>query len=286
MLDTQIVNALGSRTATFLAEKEWMTLPWRDSIKSVHHELLDLMAKIPSILEQAQSITYKPEAHEILSSTLSLIEKCWDLNNQFQEWKRKFPMEEKPLWRLEVKNQTDNESVSDLNNLCPVILSFDDICTAHMYILYWSSLIFLHGLMPKVYRSLHGDPEDSYSKTCLVCSQPENSQTCYCGSLHLFQKHLDFDVSVLPPLTEEMNVQGHALNIVQSTDYFMRPQFGPRSPGLVIFPLLVAMQHFMSHPGNELIWCHVIFKRLNDCGYPLGSILSKLQWRQYPPSLE
>ncbi|KAF7595506.1 hypothetical protein BBP40_005842 [Aspergillus hancockii] len=53
-----LIHSIGTRRPTYLATPEWTSLPWQESHKEPKHYLLDLMAEIPSLLGQMDTVRY------------------------------------------------------------------------------------------------------------------------------------------------------------------------------------------------------------------------------------
>src|SRR6266498_4049050 len=82
----QVTNAIASRKATFLAEDDWLTLPFGNYPKNVNHQLFDMMVHISGILEETDSIAVEIQPNKQLPRTLDLISRCWNLHDRFRNW--------------------------------------------------------------------------------------------------------------------------------------------------------------------------------------------------------
>ncbi|OJJ29764.1 hypothetical protein ASPWEDRAFT_46512 [Aspergillus wentii DTO 134E9] len=87
--------ALITRSATFLNQEEWKTIPWSagTTTKDLVHYLLDLAVEIPGILEEYDNLnaalsTTILSAHEKTVKQASLWNNVADVTLRFYEWKR------------------------------------------------------------------------------------------------------------------------------------------------------------------------------------------------------
>ncbi|PYI15361.1 hypothetical protein BO99DRAFT_342762 [Aspergillus violaceofuscus CBS 115571] len=86
--------ALVSRTPSFLAQEDWINLPWsaKTTKKDILHYLMDLAVEIPALLSQFDDLqatlsSQMASAHEIKVKQATLWNGVADLTNRFRRWK-------------------------------------------------------------------------------------------------------------------------------------------------------------------------------------------------------
>jgi hypothetical protein len=207
------------------------------------------MVHLPAILEEVDGIVMESRRRYQLSRRLNLLERCWNLHDDFITWYVKLigSKDKPPFWYE--PTQSDNPPPSDTRpNTC---IRFHSLLVANALCLYWASLELVIGTMFQLYYTL-----------------PPS-----------------FDRSTLRPLDgeNEHNVRYLAQNIMQSMEYFLQPKMGGLGPNLTLLPLRVAMQFFVFFPGEEEAkWCLGIFEQLKNLGIPFGTFLATVKAQDWP----
>lgn len=244
----QIVYALATRRSTYLGDEEWLTIPWQRVPKSDFHHLLDIMARIPSLIERTElAISMDAPLHSP-TETESLRVRYWAIERQLRTWYINLvDSSTTPLRSSETSPRTiASATASDLQPLTDSSLNFPSFEIACMHLFYWAALLL-------VYNNLTSIPSSS-------------------TSLHqLPQVHLQSEIHTTATL------------IARSIPYFLSPETQTMGPQNVSFSLRVAM-HAFSELGEdkEERWCRDVFEELDKRGFSFGKILANVKWDNIP----
>lgn len=258
----QIIHAIGNRKTTYLASPEWTTKPWKGFQKSQEDKLLDIMVKLPSMMEEADAVRSQTQSSSILAATISLSEVCRALVHELKQWHQHWSaVSAQPFhWarRSEIYNELNNKNPG---KVLPMALHFVDLETAHLENLYWASLLLIHATFCVTREWVKQFSPASVSlEVSDECEVPDYGES--------------LPIPDLPTITPLSEIHTCAINIAQSFEYFLQPEFGAAGSSLIGFPLMVAMGYFEYFNLPEISWFKVILGRFQDIGIPLGKFLN------------
>ncbi|KAG9228330.1 hypothetical protein BJ875DRAFT_477767 [Amylocarpus encephaloides] len=244
---TGIIYALATRRSSYLGDREWLTIPWQRAPKSDFHHLLDIMARMPGLIERTElTISMDP----ILSSPTemeSLRERYWAIERQLRTWYINLVDSSTTPLHSETSPRTiASATPCDLQPLTNSSLHFPSFEIARMHLFYWAALLF-------IYNNLTSLPPPS-------------------TSLYRFaQVHLQSEIHITATL------------IARSIPYLLSPETQTMGPQNVCFPLRTAM-HAFSELGRdkEERWCKDVFEEVEKRGFPFGKILANVKWIDIP----
>ena len=230
-------------------------MPWEAFQKTQEDKLLDIMATIPSMMEEADLIRSQTHTLSALSATISLSGRCRAMIYSLEQWHQHWlkGVIHAPHWfqRSEIYQTLDRKHPG---KVLPMALHFVDLETAHLENHYWASLLLIHA---------------TYWTTCewvkrsfpLSSDVTPNDDECLA-------------TTVFHPLAPLSEIHTYALNIAQSLEYFLRPRFGAGGSSLTGFPLTVVMGYFEYFQLPEASWFKVILDRFQSLGIPMEQFLN------------
>ncbi|TVY49975.1 Uncharacterized protein LOCC1_G000484 [Lachnellula occidentalis] len=243
---TGIVYALATRRSSYLGDEEWLTIPWQRVPKSDFHHLLDIMARMPGLIERTElaismdSILPSPMEMEFLR------EKSWTIERQLRTWYVNLVDSSTTPLHSETPRTIASATLSDLQPLTGSSLDFPSFEIARMHLFYWAALLL-------IYNNLTSIPSPS-------------------TPLHQFS-HVHLQSEIHPTATL----------IARSIPYLLSPETQTMGPQNVCFSLRIAM-HAFSELGEdkEVRWCRDVFEELDKRGFPFGKILANVKWEDIP----
>ncbi len=217
-----IFDALGSRRPSFLSGSRW----WRDSVDrfggKTYAPLLRMLTSLSEVLEQcdhAVNLELPPKATEELKRVLRI---CLRLENAFLHW----------FYRTLARDGSQSEHATtipvslDLTGSMDVQwettdneMTFSDIYSARLHLLYWSSMILLYDSIIAIVRRLNSD-----FSTCDPISRP-------------ITKSIN---ALLSPKAYKSSSNSFAISILRSAAFCMKPKHGFIGKSLILLPLCVA----------------------------------------------
>ncbi|EPE25388.1 hypothetical protein GLAREA_01300 [Glarea lozoyensis ATCC 20868] len=244
---TGIIYALSTRKSSYLGDEQWMTVPWQRAPKSDFHHLLDIMAKMPGLVEQTELAISRDAVSTSPTDMESLRERYWAIERQHRKWYTDLENSSTTPLSSETTSRTiASTTPSDLRPLTESSLGFPTFEIARMHLFYWAALLLIY----------HN-----------VTSLPSPST-----SLHEFaQAHIQSEIRTTATL------------IARSIPYLLSPESQTLGPQNVSFPLRTAM-HAFSELGaeREERWCRDVFEELDKRGFPFGKILANVKWDDIP----
>ncbi|CZR52366.1 uncharacterized protein PAC_02243 [Phialocephala subalpina] len=244
---TGIVYALATRRSSYLGDEEWLTIPWQRVPKSDFHHLLDIMARMPGLIERTELAISMDAILPSPTEMESLRERYWAIERQLRTWYINLVDSSTTPLRSETSPRTiASATLSDLQPLTDSSLNFPSFEIARMHLFYWAALLL-------IYNNLTSIPSPS-------------------TSLHQFpQVHLQSEIHTTATL------------IARSIPYLLSPETQTMGPQNVCFSLRNAM-HAFSELGEdrEERWCRDVFEELDKRGFPLGKILANVKWEDIP----
>ncbi|CZR61803.1 uncharacterized protein PAC_11700 [Phialocephala subalpina] len=245
---TGILYALATRKATYLADQDWLTIPWTTMPKSDFHHLLDIMAKIPTLAEATERISKESNSQDIDSQWIECLRRNWDVHNQLDNFYEELSRRStEQLYTETPATIFCTKSNIELEDIFPVSLHFPTFEIARIHLFYWAALLWIH------------------NNISILQPSPSSPTT----------------PSQQPLLTCSLEI---ATQIAQSMQYLLSPEMHTRGPQNVFHPLRIAQQVFSKkdQDGREVKWCKGVFEEVDARGYPFGKILSGWDWDNIP----
>jgi hypothetical protein len=146
----QCFDALSRSVSTFLAEPEWLTVPWEIIPKSDMDRLFDIQFRLPAIFEREGQLEKEPPSAARKSEARKLFDRCNEVVKMFDDWYEDLHSRSKEPLFWYIPRQTHKEgSVENLGfdmcSLFPNYLQFTDLNTAFLHLYYWAALgLFYH----------------------------------------------------------------------------------------------------------------------------------------------
>ncbi|KAF2502567.1 hypothetical protein BU16DRAFT_13443 [Lophium mytilinum] len=211
-----VIAAVGLRRATYLTTREWSTLPWGRTPKTLRDELVSIFALLPAILEEHDTIQWSIEApnHAELAKLRGLVRRGWRIDQQLQEWSQRFSrqLSNSPA---EMRLMAD-AFTSDPTSLSPehfAKLGYDVLYTA---VLYWSACLHTYYFLHTAIRTL--------------------------------SEHVIDQARVVLPTRTYPNL--YAIIISRFVKYFLRADSGIFASQAISFPLASALQYAADTAGD------------------------------------
>ncbi|EAW08556.1 Zn(II)2Cys6 transcription factor [Aspergillus clavatus NRRL 1] len=187
-----VTAALVKRKPTFLASKEWLTVPWPGDApsKDIQHRLLDIAVDIPAYLAQVDEFadalkSGTTSSSELVSIQSSIWERAAELHSRLRLWKSMFadtdphgqPWEESntnsesdfPIFRC--RNPTTMEVVT------AQLLMYPNAMAATCMTYYWALDLIIS--TPDSGLASMLSPQERYQRACNIC----RSMKYYCESV-------------------------------------------------------------------------------------------------------
>lgn len=215
------------------------------------------MAQLPGLFERADGIKTTFDPHEALAARLALVDRCWALHRQLEEWHRlahgDSDSDASPQYWPQfatMHNPADDED-PELGKVFPTALHFPNLRIATRYLYYWTSVSLLYSIITISYQSLSGggcdytEPEHPADRRCPICSTVPGLERCKCGHE---ARVITFDVTTLPPPPKNEDFHLYAGNVAQSVEYCLLPENGYLGSITIIFPFASPRNVFATCP--------------------------------------
>lgn len=252
----QITYALATRTPTYLAQPDWLTVPWTIQPKSDIDQLFDIMTQIATLLAKTAQFIMPTACDIPHTQSTELLQQSWEFQSQLKTWYQGFQCKQTgPLYHEQPS------SSHFLPHLAPVFttsLHFPTFEIARLHVSYWTILLLLHDSILSM--PLAAARDEIPSSSLLTSVQRDFTQK---QALHL------------------------ATLIAQSIAYMLSEDMHILGPQKVFFTLRAAMHVFETSPDHEkeAQWCKGVFDELDRRGYPFGRILCSCRWEDMPALL-
>lgn len=234
-----MISSIANRQDTFLAQDEWTALPFRGKQVSTLQQLLNLVVKLPALLNRFDEIKARPN-----STTFAAVEKLRsDLRDFIQRlWAWEVTLDSQTSWPSSWSKPSPYDSSLSARD----VLWYPNITTANSLTYSWAFGIIARTQLTALYEAT-------------TKAQDSNGYT--------------------PPQTpngfaNERPIEALAEMICDSMSYLMQPEFKLYGPGSAFFTLPTAMKVFESQPercSSHLLRCQHTLDRLASIGvfYPL-----------------
>jgi hypothetical protein len=124
----------------------------------LYEELLLICLRIPAVLEQADKVSNASERNEPIPSVQELWKEASQLDVWLKQWLRKLHLSSKGVVCVEKPS---------ISNIGIPSLHFVDLYTAQLYLVYWTSLIFLYTARLQIHSVGMNTVSDAYELTFL-----------------------------------------------------------------------------------------------------------------------
>ncbi|KAH8884133.1 hypothetical protein GQ53DRAFT_405389 [Thozetella sp. PMI_491] len=276
-----VFRGFQNRSTSFLAEKDWLDLPWASKPKDYHDQLIDIMLRLPKIMTQlAGSPPASPR--DMLGPAVQRVRACWRVDGELTDWlERLTAATAGPLfWPEAHGDAAKSPSVDpDTNELPPTPYNFPSFIFAQTLLLYWLSRLIVAFQLGLAYRQLQSIPVPASTppRTDPECTCRENKKVTISSCL------LHFRPTQLPPLGYRANwSETIARNIRRSVDYFFLDKLRVAGPSCLIPPLMVLQFHWeYDYSGEdrsgELKWVGKVLMRIHNRGSKIAEIVASGQ---------
>lgn len=219
-----LFSAILRRKRTFLADQDWLSVPWRTMpCKTYHDALVDIAVNVPSLLDEFDKLRSSPtsETHTALQG---LLESCTELKDALTSWEHNKKQVSRPVLITHKHHEGDlypfNREMSWENHLF-----------FNASLVYWAMQLVVSVTITQI---------------------------------ELFLASLGFPRSSLYSSTtsNQQHARQYATCIVQSIPYALMPDMGALGINHLAFPLCLAFQHF-TQAGEERI-CAWLVEICND----------------------
>ncbi|KAF2430988.1 hypothetical protein EJ08DRAFT_206468 [Tothia fuscella] len=250
----RIVHAIGKRKACDLVEPDWTAPPWSDCVKNPAYEIVDIMACMPSVMEDSDALKTCVDVAETLDKATSLANKCRLIWTELEDWHRSQELATVgPRYWEEPSNIRLTKDPDAEDYMFPKRFCFPDPATAYAEIVYWTASLLL--------ASTH----------YLACVWLKDNLPVASILLQSSDEIFSFDENA------ELYCRAFesANNIAQSLEYFIKPERGGTSIEVVGFPIAVARGFFEYCNSPKRKWFDVVLKYIRDTrSVPLDTFLN------------
>ncbi|KAK5111344.1 hypothetical protein LTR62_005184 [Meristemomyces frigidus] len=257
-------QALARRSRSFLAEEDWMELPWKDCVKSPEDSLVDVVARMPDLLtrsdqiqESIQTGTDLRELHNVEQAYIDAIERldliharalkeCFTgIASSWEERSAMFDAKKDRRFFAMFKTR----------------LRYSNLARANVEIIYAAAQLIAHSAMLGVY---HARTQASGSAKCCGISQGRCTIDPICNGSGCT------DIRKLAFYAE--NTQKHLATVVRSLEFFLENNVLAASAATAPTMIAVATMRF-SH-DLRLDYVMELLKRYQKIsGIPLADLV-------------
>ncbi|ETN40476.1 uncharacterized protein HMPREF1541_04753 [Cyphellophora europaea CBS 101466] len=260
-----ILHGLDRRTPLFLAEGDWMTVPFQKHPKGMGERIWDAIAQAPRVFQRTDEMQRSVPVRS-LCIALEALEYCWevdgDLEKLYKELEASIPG---PLFWPELAEKgtaVGGEEECDEareGTLFPVAYKFFNLRMAMVLLSYWSLLTIVYNGMMLLHRVLETLPVDRKAVKALGDKVPaallrgisaDCPPGCACGGDPDVPCIVRFDMSTIRPLEHRGNVLGPVRDICQTVEYCTQPQMRDMGWTSIVAPLTIAVETI-----KEYDWC-------------------------------
>jgi hypothetical protein len=212
-----------------------MDLPWKGLSKTLHDQIIDVLAGIARIVGQAYEMA-NLESAKPLSIIPATVEYCWKMDAKLRRLYKELESRNLgPLYWSKFSTQNNPVDDPELGKVFPVAFHFPNLRVAHTCMLHWMASMLLWLLLSPMHRALSA---------------------------------MQFDMSGLPVLEDQLDVVLLSRNICQSLEYCMQDEMQGLGAAITIIPLHVVIKVLDDYPGcsREVSWARAMAKKVADKG--------------------
>lgn len=240
-----IFDALGARQPSCFSTSKW----WRSTVDRIgdpiYGGLLRMITSLPTVLQQSDVLMELPASVEAYERWSTLLQMAFRMENAFLDW---FQIMAAQLSLTQPTSASIQQENCNPETTQPGI-SFPNLYTARLYLLYWSSMILLYESIVELLRKLQGCSGTANIETCDLCDPLYNTSKLesYMGFSYLF-----------------------ATNIRQSVRFCLNPENGVIGKTLVLLPVWIARNHFQTCDDGQAHWCSALLDQLGQRNLTFG----------------
>ncbi|KPI34568.1 uncharacterized protein AB675_11207 [Cyphellophora attinorum] len=261
------IHALALRKPTYLADPDWLVIPFTVEPKTNFHALIDIMLQIPAFVDQTDRLDWALQSEISALTRPELLVRGMELHQQLKDWYGSLGSKSKDPFYVEKRSSlaVPNRIPASLESVFPVFLHFQSFEVARMHLFYWTALVTVSYNILKVAGS-DLDVRKCSDGTMLPEADVAALRKEALDIAILIARSMEFLLSEERfLLSEEMHIRG-VLN--------------------TLYPLHTAIHVFSSlQEAEKEAWCRAVFDGLAQRGYPFGQILSRAEWDDMPALL-
>jgi hypothetical protein len=143
-----VTSALSNRKATFLSRPEWMSGPWKTRQKDAVDTVMDVLVKLPGVLEEWDLLSTRKSTDETLLRVRIFKKHCLSIDHELRTWYNNFasslgPDDAEVLLRG-IGSPAQQAGIPD-------ILARIGLHQLHAMMLYWTACTILYAIIDLVY---------------------------------------------------------------------------------------------------------------------------------------
>lgn len=240
-----IFDALGARKPSCFSTSKW----WRSTVDRFGDQnygaLLRMITSLPTVLQQCDESLALRASVEAYKRWSTLLQMAFRMENAFLDW---FQMTTAQLSLCEPTATSTLQETSDLGTSHPAI-SFPNLYTARLYLLYWSSMILLYESVVDLLRKTQAYSEAGNPDSCDLHDPIYNTSMLerYTGLAYTF-----------------------ATNIRQSISFCVQSKNGVIGKTLILLPLWIARNRFRKCDDGQTRWCSALLDQLGQRNLTFG----------------
>lgn len=219
-----LFSAIVRRKRTFLANADWLTIPWRAMpVKTYFDVLIDHVTKTPGLLEQFDNLRVisSPGTHRKLTG---LLQSCQELKDTMTKWEHGKKQLSRPVL---IKHEPQEDDMYPFQHE----MSWENHLFLNASLVYWSAQLILSVTISQIELLL---ANLGFARTEMYASTTTNQQ----------------------------QARQFATCIAQSIPYALMPDMGALGINHITFPICLAFAHFTE--SNEERICGWLVKVSND----------------------
>jgi hypothetical protein len=261
------IHALALRKPTYLAEPDWLIIPFTVEPKTEFHSLIDVMLQIPAFVDRTDRLIQDSEIEMFALERPELVARGLELHQQLEDWYEGLDSTSTAPFYVERRSSlaVPNRIPAKLESVFPVFLHFQSFEVARMHLFYWTVLVTIsYNILKAAGCGL--DARNCSDGSMLPAATIAALRREALDTAILIARSMEFLLSEERfLLSEEMHIRG-VLN--------------------TLYPLHTAIHVFSSLQESRMeAWCRAVFDGLAQRGYPFGQILSRADWDEMPALL-
>jgi len=261
-----------------MSRPEWLEVPFRDHLKTPFHQLLDIAAALPNVIEQGYQIRGSDPTSRLFAIQ-GVIESCWKIDAELRQFYEELERTSLgPLYWPELSKEDNPADDAQLGKVFPVAFHFLNLRMAHICMLYWASLVILWSGLSYTYKIIANLRRIVTKCLDSNCCEDSAHETACSGSMEARKLRSAISkINNLPPLEHRQDVVSISRNICQSVEYCMHDELQGLWPILAYFPLKVAVETFNNYPdcSRELLWAKAVMEKVSGSSVRLLKFLSR-----------
>ncbi|TPX25495.1 hypothetical protein DIZ76_010950 [Coccidioides immitis] len=246
-----IFYAMQAHSPTFLAEREWMEIPWQDSSKTPMDRILDCLAQAPKIFGRSDNLSHMRPAEQLWLA-YDIVTECWQLNETLQALYDDFESSgPAPLFWPSSSRREPSIGASPFDDFFPAVkLSFADLRTAGTLMMYWAALLMLWSGICDLYQLIRSIDAN------LIDEQGDDSIDSH--------DRITQNQRRLPSLGKCSNYMPLARNICGSVEYCLQEKMQILGPCTLSAPLGIVLGVLRDKPRyqREVSWIKGVFENI------------------------